>query len=72
MTLLNRAVMAPVTRIRDTSLVYVPNGDLTAEYYDQRSKYIGTLIDTEVSFICPAASGYDNAPGVSSDEQNIQ
>lgn len=70
MTLPHRVVMAPLTRMR--AIKNVPNGDLASLYYDQRSNYPGSLIITEAAFISSQAGGYDNAPGIWSDEQNEQ
>ncbi|KAK5962329.1 alkene reductase PWA37_000371 [Arxiozyma heterogenica] len=65
----HRAVMPPLTRMRAHHPGNIPNRNWTAEYYDQRSKYSGTLIITEGAFISPQAGGYDNAPGIWSQEQ---
>lgn len=70
MILPHRVVMAPLTRMR--AIKNVPNGDLSSIYYDQRSKYPGSLIITEASIISAQAGGYDNTPGIWSDEQNEQ
>lgn len=65
----HRAVMPPLTRMRAHHPGNIPNRDWSVEYYDQRSKYPGTLIITEGAFISPQAGGYDNAPGIWSQEQ---
>ena len=65
----HRVVMAPLTRMRAHHPGNVPNRDWAAEYYDQRSKRPGTMIITEGAFISAQAGGYDNAPGIWSEEQ---
>ena len=65
----HRVVMAPLTRMRAHHPGNVPNKDWAAEYYDQRSKRPGTMIITEGAFISAQAGGYDNAPGIWSEEQ---
>lgn len=72
MNLTQRVTMAPLTRMRALYPNNVPNSDLALEYYDQRSKAESTLIITEASFISKQAGGYDNAPGVYSNEQMEQ
>lgn len=66
---LHRAVMPPLTRMRAHHPGNVPNKDWAVEYYTQRSQRPGTMIITEGAFTCPQAGGYDNAPGIWSDEQ---
>ncbi|KAK5782049.1 NADPH dehydrogenase PWA37_002391 [Arxiozyma heterogenica] len=68
----HRAVMPPLTRMRAHHPGNIPNKDWAVEYYDQRSKYPGTLIITEGAFISPQAGGYDNAPGIWSQEQVVE
>nr|AEP22541.1 old yellow enzyme [Nakaseomyces castellii] len=65
----HRIVMPPLTRMRAHHPGHVPNKEWAVEYYNQRSKRPGTMIVTEGVFTCPQAGGYDNAPGVWSDEQ---
>ncbi|CCE61305.1 hypothetical protein TPHA_0A02230 [Tetrapisispora phaffii CBS 4417] len=65
----HRAILPPLTRMRATHPGNVPNKEWAADYYDQRSKREGTLLITEGAFISPQAGGYDNAPGVWSEEQ---
>ena len=65
----HRAVMPPLTRMRAHHPGNIPNRNWAVEYYDQRSRYPGTLIITEGAFISPQAGGYDNAPGIWSQEQ---
>ncbi|CAL9735186.1 NADPH dehydrogenase 1 [Monosporozyma servazzii] len=69
MHLQHRAVYPPLTRMRAHHPGHVPNKDWAVEYYNQRSQYPGTFIITEGAFISAAAGGYDNAPGIWSDEQ---
>ena len=62
----NRVIMAPLTRMRATPGVDVPNA-LMAEYYRQRSG--AGLIVTEGTQISPIGKGYFDTPGIYSDEQ---
>ncbi|MGZ4452577.1 MAG: N-ethylmaleimide reductase [Nocardioides sp.] len=62
----NRVVMAPLTRMRATPGVDVPNA-LMAEYYRQRAG--AGLIVTEGTQISPIGKGYFDTPGIYSDEQ---
>ena len=68
----HRVVMAPLTRMRASHPGNVPNKEWAAEYYAQRAQRPGTMIITEGAFISPQAGGYDNAPGIWSDEQVAQ
>jgi NADPH2 dehydrogenase len=63
----HRMVMSPLTRIR-ADINHVPT-PLMKEYYTQRAATPGTLLISEGTFIAPKAGGYDNIPGVWSDEQ---
>lgn len=65
----HRLVMPPLSRFRAKYPGNIPNSDLTAEYYCQRSKVPGTMIITEGVIISPQAGGYDNAPGIWSGNQ---
>ena len=65
----HRVVLPPLTRMRAHHPGNIPNRDWAVEYYDQRSKRPGTLLITEGVFPCPQAGGYDNAPGIWSEEQ---
>ncbi|EJS41395.1 oye3p [Saccharomyces arboricola H-6] len=67
--LAHRVVMPPLTRMRATHPGNVPNKEWIAEYYGQRAQRPGTMIITEGAFISPQAGGYDNVPGIWSDEQ---
>ncbi|KAJ7488912.1 hypothetical protein FB451DRAFT_1223253 [Mycena latifolia] len=63
----HRIVMAPLTRFRaDKQHVPLPH---VQEYYAQRGSVEGTLLITEATFISPRAGGFDNVPGIWSDEQ---
>jgi len=62
----NRIVMAPLTRLRAADPVHVPNA-LMAEYYTQRAS-AGLLI-SEGGPVSPDGVGYQNVPGLWTDEQ---
>ncbi|MDT6964733.1 alkene reductase [Cupriavidus sp. SZY C1] len=62
----NRIVMAPLTRLRAAAPVHVPNA-LMAEYYAQRAS-AGLLISEGVP-VSPDGVGYENVPGLWTDEQ---
>jgi len=66
LTLPNRIVMAPLTRMRATSPGDVPN-DLMLEYYRQRAG--AALIVSEGTQISPIGKGYMDTPGIYSAEQ---
>ena len=61
----NRVVMAPMTRAR-AGVERMPNA-LMAEYYAQRAA--AGLIITEATVISKQANGWQNTPGIYSDEQ---
>lgn len=61
----NRIVMSPLTRQR-AGKERMPN-DLMAEYYAQRAS--AGLIITEATSITPMGVGYEDTPGIWSDEQ---
>jgi 2,4-dienoyl-CoA reductase-like NADH-dependent reductase (Old Yellow Enzyme family) len=61
----NRIVLSPLTRAR-ASEGRVPN-ELMAEYYAQRAG--AGLIITEATSVMPKGVGYENTPGIWSDEQ---
>lgn len=63
----HRVVLAPMTRCR-ANAQHV-HGELALEYYKQRTTTAGTLAITEATFIAARAGGYDNIPGIWSDEQ---
>jgi 2,4-dienoyl-CoA reductase-like NADH-dependent reductase (Old Yellow Enzyme family) len=65
LTLANRVVMAPLTRLRAGSSG-VP-GDLVVEYYRQRAG-LGLII-TEGTWPNPQSQGYPGQPGIVTDEQ---
>ena len=62
----NRVIMAPLTRLRAPGSGHVPNA-LMAEYYRQRAS--AGLIVTEATPVTPMGIGYENVPGIWSDEQ---
>lgn len=62
----NRVIMAPLTRARAVGGQRVPNA-LMAEYYAQRAS--AGLIISEATSVTPQGVGYDNTPGIWSDEQ---
>lgn len=66
LTLKNRVIMAPLTRSRAVGGKRVPNA-LMAEYYAQRSS--AGLIISEATSVTPQGVGYENTPGIWSDEQ---
>lgn len=66
LTLPNRVVMAPLTRLRSTEPGDVPT-TLMAQYYTQRAS--AGLIISEATHISPVAKGYAGAPGIYSEEQ---
>jgi NADPH2 dehydrogenase len=66
-TLPQRIAFAPSTRYRATE-ENVPT-DLQLEYYDARSKYPGTLIVTEATFVSPQGGSNPYVPGIFSKEQ---
>ncbi|KAL1409287.1 hypothetical protein Q8F55_006120 [Vanrija albida] len=63
----HRVVLAPLTRTRADAETGVP-GDLSAEYYAQRSSDGGLLI-TEATFIAAEAGGIAGVPGIYSPQQ---
>ncbi|KAG5636243.1 hypothetical protein H0H81_008673 [Sphagnurus paluster] len=65
----HRVVFAPMTRLRSTKSTHVPVASLMKEYYGQRARVPGTLLITEGTLVAPEAGGYDNVPGIWSDEQ---
>ncbi|MBU4236853.1 MAG: alkene reductase [Proteobacteria bacterium] len=66
LTLNNRIVMAPLTRMRSKQPGNIPHA-LNAEYYAQRSS--AGLIISEASQITPHGQGYPATPGIYSAEQ---
>jgi 2,4-dienoyl-CoA reductase-like NADH-dependent reductase (Old Yellow Enzyme family) len=66
LSLKNRVIMAPLTRQRATGGKRVPNA-LMAEYYAQRAS--AGLIISEATSVTPQGVGYENTPGIWSDEQ---
>lgn len=68
-TLAHRVVMAPLTRMRAHYPGNVPDTVDMPLYYKQRASFPGTMIITEATLVSPEAGGFDNAPGIWSDEQ---
>ncbi|KAJ3513898.1 hypothetical protein NLJ89_g2698 [Agrocybe chaxingu] len=68
-TLQHRVVLAPLTRYKATPKEHVPIVPLVKKYYSQRGSRPGTLLVTEATFIAARAGGYDNVPGIWSDDQ---
>jgi N-ethylmaleimide reductase len=66
LTLKNRVIMAPLTRMRSRQPGNVP-WQLNAEYYAQRTS--AGLIVSEATQIAPLGQGYPGTPGIHSDEQ---
>ncbi len=66
LSLPNRVIMAPLTRLRSKQPGNIP-WELNAEYYAQRAS-AGLLI-SEATQICPQGQGYPASPGIHSVEQ---
>jgi 2,4-dienoyl-CoA reductase-like NADH-dependent reductase (Old Yellow Enzyme family) len=66
LTLPNRIIMAPLTRLRAPGAGHVPNA-VMAEYYRQRAT--AGLILTEATPVTPMGVGYEDVPGIWSAEQ---
>ena len=66
LTLSNRVIMAPLTRLRAPGAGHVPNA-LMAEYYRERAT--AGLILTEATPVTPMGLGYEDVPGIWSAEQ---
>ena len=66
-SLANRIIMAPLTRMRSRDDTDVPVLPLMADYYRQRAN--AGLIITEASQISPQGKGYMGTPGIYSAEQ---
>lgn len=64
LSLKNRIVMAPMTRLR--AIHAIPT-DLMAQYYAQRAS--AGLIITECTMVSPLSQGYMNCPGIYTTEQ---
>ncbi|CUR57529.1 N-ethylmaleimide reductase [metagenome] len=67
-TLPNRVLMAPLTRMRSTQPGDVPN-DLMLDYYVQRAS--AGLIVSEGAQVSPEGKGYMDTPGIHSAEQVV-
>ncbi len=63
-SLLNRMVMASMTRLR--AVGSIPNA-LMADYYSQRAS--AGLVITECTMVSPMSNGYMNCPGIYLPEQ---
>ena len=59
--------MAPLTRYRATD-AHVPT-EMMADMYAQRANPPGTFLISEATFISPQAGGYEDVPGIWSEEQ---
>ncbi|SMN22501.1 similar to Saccharomyces cerevisiae YHR179W OYE2 Conserved NADPH oxidoreductase containing flavin mononucleotide (FMN) [Maudiozyma saulgeensis] len=68
-TVLHRAVLAPLTRMKASYPGNIPNTEWTPEYYSQRSQRPGTTVITESTYVSKQAGGFDHAPGIWSQEQ---
>ena len=66
LTLANRVIMAPLTRMRSQQPGNIPTA-LNAEYYAQRAS--AGLIISEATQISPQGQGYPATPGIHSPEQ---
>lgn len=67
MKLSHRVVMAPLTRFR-ASDAHIPT-EMMADMYAQRANPPGTFLISEATLITAQAGGYDNVPGIWSEEQ---
>lgn len=63
----NRIVFAPTTRYRGLEN-HVPS-DLALKYYDDRSKFPGSLLITEATIASPRFGVYNRVPGIYTEEQ---
>lgn len=63
----HRVVYAPTTRRRALD-DHTPS-DLQLKYYDERSRYPGSLIITEATFVSERLGLYENVPGIYTDRQ---
>ncbi|KAK0478891.1 hypothetical protein IW261DRAFT_1628396 [Armillaria novae-zelandiae] len=68
MTLQNRVVLAPMSRMR-ASKAHVPHLPIVKDYYVQRAHTPGTFLVSEATFIAAKAGGMDYAPGIWSNEK---
>ncbi|EEQ40235.1 NADH:flavin oxidoreductase / NADH oxidase family protein [Clavispora lusitaniae] len=62
----NKIVYAPTTRMRAIA-DHTPS-DLAYKYYDDRTKYPGSLVITEATLMSPKTGLYDRVPGIYTDE----
>ena len=68
LTLPNRVLMAPLTRMRAQMPGNIP-WDLNVEYYRQRAS--AGLIITEATPVSPQGHGYFHTPGIHTEEQVV-
>ena len=66
LTIPNRIIMAPLTRMRSKQPGNIP-WELNATYYKQRAS--AGLIISEATQVCPEGQGYPATPGIHSKEQ---
>lgn len=66
-TLSNKVTFAPTTRNR--ALEDHTPSDLELEYYAKRSKFPGSLLVTEATFVSEQGGLYSNVPGIWNDKQ---
>jgi len=66
-TLSHRMALAPLTRCRASETGV--HSSLAVEYYSQRASTPGTLLIAESTSISAKGSGFNNVPGIWSDEQ---
>lgn len=66
LSLSNRVIMAPLTRMRSRQPGNIPHA-LNAEYYAQRAG--AGLMISEATQVCPEGMGYPATPGIHSPEQ---
>ena len=65
LTLPNRIVLAPMTRVRASAAGIIP--EMAAEYYGRRAS--GGLLVTEATQVLPNGAGGPGTPGIHNDEQ---
>lgn len=63
----NKIVFAPTTRFR--GLESNTASDLAVQYYDDRTKYPGSLVITEATIASPKFGVYERVPGIYNEEQ---
>lgn len=65
----HRVVQLPVNRKRIVAPGNIPRTEWTLQYYDQRTQVPGSFVIAEGTTISKRAGGYDNTPGIWSDDQ---